>query len=66
MIEKVKPDFPDLRVTYLDATEHTEILEKYRIMSALGIIVNGKLEYTGGLDEASFRELLTTLSHKSG
>ena len=35
-------------------------------MSALGIIVNGKLEYTGGLDEASFRELLTTLSHKSG
>ena len=65
VIEKVQPDFPDMRVTYLDVTEHPEILEKYRIMSAPGIVVNGKLEYTGGLDEKAFRELLTRLSRKS-
>ena len=65
VIEKVKPDFPDMRVTYLDATEHPEILQKYRIMSAPGIVVNGELAFTGGLGEAAFRELLTTLSRKS-
>ena len=66
VIEKVRPEFPDMRVTYLDATEHPEILQKYKIMSAPGIIVNGELAYTGGLNEAAFRELLTTLSHKPG
>lgn len=65
VIEKVQRDFPDMRVTYLDVTEHPEILQKYRIMSAPGIVVNGALEYTGGLDEKSFRELLTRLSRKS-
>jgi glutaredoxin len=65
VIEKVKADFPDMRVTYLDATEHPEILQKYRIMSAPGIVVNGNLEYTGGLDEKPFRELLTRVSQKS-
>lgn len=59
VIEKVKADFPDMRVTYVDATEHPEILQKYKIMSAPGIVVNGKLAFTGGLNEASFRELLT-------
>lgn len=65
VIEKVKADFPDMRVTYLDATEHPDILQKYRIMSAPGIVVNGNLEYTGGLEEKAFRELLTQLSQKS-
>jgi len=65
VIEKVQPDYPGMHVTYLDVTEHPEILQKYRIMSAPGIVVNGNLEYTGGLDEKSFRELLTRLSRKS-
>ena len=64
VIEKVKPDFPDMRVTYLDVTEHPEILQKYKIMSAPGIIINGELAYTGGLSEAAFRERLTTLSQR--
>lgn len=59
VIEKVKADVPDMRVTYVDATEHPEILQKYKIMSAPGIVVNGKLAFTGGLNEASFRRLLT-------
>ena len=61
VIEKVKADFPDMRVTYVDATEHPEILEKYKIMSAPGVVVNGELAFTGGLNEASFRKLLSAL-----
>jgi glutaredoxin len=64
VIEKVKPDFSDMRVTYLDATEHPELIEKYKIMSAPGIIIDGDLAFTGGVSEAALRERLTTRSSK--
>lgn len=62
VIEKVQPDFPDLKVEYVDVTQHPEILQQYRVLSAPGIVLNGKLEYTGGLEEAAFRERLKQLS----
>lgn len=62
VIEKVQPDFPDMKVEYVDVTVHPEILQQYRVLSAPGIVINGKLEYTGGLDEAAFREQLKKLS----
>lgn len=62
VIEKVQPDFPDMKVEYIDVTEHPEILQKYRVMSSPGIVINGKLEYTGGLDEAAFRDRLMKIS----
>lgn len=62
VIEKVQPDFPELKVEYVDVTVHPEILQQYRVLSAPGIVINGKLEYTGGLDEAAFREQLKKLS----
>lgn len=62
VIEKVQPDFPDMKVEYIDVTMHPEVLQKYSVMSAPGIVVNGKLEYTGGLDEAAFRDQLKKLS----
>jgi glutaredoxin len=62
VIEKVQPDFSDLKVEYVDVTVHPEILQQYRVLSAPGIVINGKLEYTGGLDEAAFRERLKKLS----
>lgn len=62
VIEKVQPDFPDLKVEYVDVTQHPEILQRYRVLSAPGIVINGKLEYTGGLDETAFREHLKKLS----
>ena len=66
IIEKVKLDFSEMTVEYIDVTEHPEILQQYRVLSSPGIVVNGKLEYTGGLDEASFRALLQKLSGKEG
>ena len=62
VIEKVQPDFPDMKVEYVDVTAHPEILQQYRVLSAPGIVINGKLEYTGGLDETAFREHLKKLS----
>ncbi|BBP03080.1 hypothetical protein TPL01_25180 [Sulfuriferula plumbiphila] len=62
VIEKVQPDFPELKVEYIDVTVHPEILQQYRVLSAPGIVLNGKLEYTGGLEEDAFRERLRQLS----
>lgn len=62
VIERVRPDFPELKVEYLDVTAHPEILQRYRVLSAPGIVLNGELEYTGGLDEAAFRARLKALS----
>jgi glutaredoxin len=62
VIEKVQPDFPEMKVMYLDVTRQPEILQTYPVMSSPGIVVNGKLEYTGGLDESAFRALLNKLS----
>ena len=62
VIDKVQPDFPDMKVTYIDVTEQPEILQKYHIMSSPGVVVNGRLEYSGGLEEAVFRALLKKLS----
>ncbi|MFZ5590012.1 MAG: thioredoxin family protein [Pseudomonadota bacterium] len=62
VIDKVQPDFPDMKVTYIDVTAQPEILQRYRVLSAPGIVVNGELRYTGGLDEQAFRTLLKALA----
>ncbi len=64
VIEKVGPEFPGMKVEYIDVTQRPEFLQQYRIMSSPGIVVNGKLEYSGGLEESSFRELLKKISGK--
>lgn len=61
VVEKVQPDFPGMEVRYVDVTEHPEILGRYRVMAAPGIVINGKLESSGGLDESLFRARLTEL-----
>ena len=39
----------ELKITYevIDVTEKPEYLEKYPIFTAPGIVINGKLEFTG-------------------
>lgn len=64
VIEKVQPDFPDMKVTYIDVTQHPEILQTHRMLSSPGIVLDGTLEYTGGLDESAFRARLKALSGK--
>lgn len=62
VIEKVQPEFPQMKVMYIDVTQQPEILQKYHVMSSPGIVLNGALEYTGGLEESTFRARLKQLS----
>src|SRR5712671_2939302 len=36
----VSPTSPDMRLTYLDATEHPGTVQEYKIMSAPGIVIS--------------------------
>lgn len=57
-INKIKPDFPELKVEIIDVTEHPEVAQQYFLMSAPGIVINGKLEFTGGVSERELRKKL--------
>lgn len=41
-----------------------EMVQKYQIFASPGIIINGELFATGGVDKALFREKLTELSQE--
>lgn len=60
-IEKVKADFPEMEVEIIDVTENTEAAEKYMLMSAPGVVINGKLEFTGGVTLSDLRKRLGEL-----
>lgn len=42
----------------IDVTEHPEILQKYPIMAAPGIVIDGKLEFIGVPKERELAEKL--------
>lgn len=46
---KVEKMLDNLKVKYevIDVTKNMEILKKYSILSAPGIVINGKLEFSG-------------------
>ncbi len=47
--KKVEQMLDELGVKYeiVDITKNPKILEKYQVMSAPGIVINGKLEFQG-------------------
>ena len=62
ILEKVKPDFPELEVVIHDITENPEIAQQYMLMTAPGVVIEGKLVFSGGLDEKKLREHLNGLN----
>lgn len=46
---KVKKMLDEMKVKYqvIDITKNPRVLETYQVMSAPGIVINGKLEFTG-------------------
>lgn len=56
--EKILPDYPKLRFKVMDIVKHPEMLQKYMFMSSPGIVINGKLEYSGGASEEEIRKKL--------
>lgn len=58
ILEKLKKEIKGLIVKEIDITKDPSILQKYPVMSAPGIVINGKLEFTGGVSEAQLRKKL--------
>ncbi|MBI2652049.1 thioredoxin family protein [Candidatus Woesearchaeota archaeon] len=51
MLDKIK-----VKYAVIDVTKNPKILEKYPIMSAPGIVINGKLEFVGVPKEDALRK----------
>ena len=51
--ERFKPAHPDVNVEYIDVTtpEGQALVQKHMIFASPGILINGELFSTGGLDE---------------
>lgn len=56
--DAIKGDYPDLEIKEIDMTEEPDYAVKYSIMTAPGIVINGKLEFTGGVTENQLRKKL--------
>lgn len=67
IIEEIKPDFPDLEIEEIDMTtpEGQELVQKHGIMSSPGVIIEGELFSTGGLDKEKLIEKLKSLKERS-
>lgn len=61
-IKKVKDDFPDMMLEVIDVAEYPNVAQKYMLMSTPGIVINGKLEFTGGVTEVALRKRLNELT----
>ncbi|MBI5180496.1 MAG: thioredoxin family protein [Nitrospirae bacterium] len=61
-VKRIKGDFPDMVVEVIDITEHPEAAQMYMLMSAPGIIINGKLEFSGGVKEDALRKRLKEIA----
>lgn len=60
----IKPKYPEVEVEYIDMTteQGQKMVSKYGIMASPGIIVNGELFSTGGLDKNKLEEKIKSLS----
>lgn len=61
LIKKIKEENKlKFEIEELDITEHPELLQKYQIMVSPGIVIDGKLEFTGMVGEKKLKEKLNS------
>ena len=63
IFEELKPKYPQMQIEEIDVTtpQGMELVTKYSIFASPGIIVNGELFATGGLNKESFIKKLDSL-----
>ncbi len=63
IFDEVMPDFPEVEVLEIDIAtpEGQELVQKYGIMASPGIVINGELFSTGGVDKEKLIEKLKSL-----
>ena len=64
VFEELKTQFPQMKIQEIDATtpEGMDLVSQYSIFASPGIIINGELFSTGGLNKKKFIEKLGQLS----
>lgn len=62
-LEAMKPAYPDIVIEEVDmvTSEGQALVQKYRILSSPGILVNGEFFAMGGATEQQFREKFNAL-----
>jgi len=58
VIQKVQPDFPDLKVEIINLMEHPEMAVQYGVMVSPAIVINEQVAFVGGVREDRLRERL--------
>jgi glutaredoxin len=58
LVRKLQEEMPDISIEEVDITEHPEEVLKHQLMMSPGIVINGKLEFTGVPKEAELRHKL--------
>ncbi len=61
VIEKVRPDFPDLKVETINLMEHPELAVQYGVMVSPALVINEKVVFVGGVKEDQLRNHLRSV-----
>lgn len=63
IIEEIKPNFPELKFEEIDITSEQgqKMVQKYSIMSSPGIMIDGELFSTGGVNKEKLIKKLKSL-----
>lgn len=67
IIEKIKPEFPDLEVEEIDMTmpKGQEMISKYAIMVSPGVVIENELFSVGGVNKDKLVEKLKSISESN-
>lgn len=62
--EEIQPQFPDVEIEYIDmlSKQGMKMVQDYGFMSSPGIIINGELFSSGGLNKEKLIEKIKSLS----
>ncbi len=64
VLEKLQRELPGLKLSIVDVAEHPEAARKHMLMAAPGIVINGRLEFSGGVREEALRRKVEELTEK--
>lgn len=64
ILGKLQKELPGLKVSIIDVAEHPEVARKHMLMAAPGIVINGSLEFSGGVKEEALRRRVEELKEK--
>ena len=58
LVNRIRPEYPELAVDEIDPAAHPTIATRYKLRSAPGIVINGKLVASTHIKEAELRRAI--------